>query len=217
MYLIVGHPRCGTGYMAGLFCQMGLDVGHEKVGRDGTSNWVYAVPDQKCFYWVVGCRCNYVWSCVIHCVRDPWTAIPSIARTEIFNGELTDSTKSWIHVKASTDFRRRFVHFPPSAPLVEQAVLSFLGWNRMIEDSNPDYVVRIEHALDDLKKCPDLEPRLRHVKSTVARNQRNHDRVAVEEWQYVSEGLMYQLDRWCERYGYETVSSRLSLLIKEVT
>ena len=39
--LAVGHPRCGTGYAASLLQQFGLDVGHERAGRDGLSSWMF--------------------------------------------------------------------------------------------------------------------------------------------------------------------------------
>lgn len=214
MFLIVGHPRCGTGFMATVFQELGWDVGHETVGRNGTSNWVYAVPKDKCFPWVTGCSCSYVWDYVVHCVRDPFTAIASIAHTEIFNGDLTPTTQGYIHVKTSTDFRRRFVYFPPHLPLVEQAILSFLGWNRIIEDSRPDCVIRVEHVWEDLTvglKGTGWECNRHKVTRVQPQNQRKHVSITQKEWEQVTPGLLYELDRWCIKYGYDTISSRVKI------
>jgi rhodanese-related sulfurtransferase len=41
--LIAGHPRTGTGYAAALCRQLGVDVGHEKLGASGISSWMFAV------------------------------------------------------------------------------------------------------------------------------------------------------------------------------
>lgn len=38
-YLITGTGRCGTQYAAFYLQAIGLDIRHEKVGRDGTSDW----------------------------------------------------------------------------------------------------------------------------------------------------------------------------------
>ncbi len=38
----LGHPRCGTGFTAGLLRANGLDVGHEHLGSDGIVSWEIA-------------------------------------------------------------------------------------------------------------------------------------------------------------------------------
>ena len=106
-YLIIGHPRCGTGFMSKLFLKNNLEVGHEKMGANGTSDWQYAIQDSKCFPWTSGVRINYQFDKIIHNVRDPFTAIPSIAFTETPGfGE-----QSWRTV--SEQFRRYKISFTP--------------------------------------------------------------------------------------------------------
>lgn len=84
--MILGSGRSGTKFMARLFQSIGYDVGHEYVGKHGTSthffhtdhHWYPMMP------WVphgahVGERLSdYDFAHVVHVVRDPLSCIPSI-------------------------------------------------------------------------------------------------------------------------------------------
>jgi len=45
--LIIGHPKCGTGYISKLFQNWGYDIGHEQMGKDGISSWMMTVNAEK--------------------------------------------------------------------------------------------------------------------------------------------------------------------------
>jgi Glycosyltransferase family 25 (LPS biosynthesis protein) len=42
---VIGGPRGGTGFMAHALKQFGWDIGHESLGADGISSWLFAVSD----------------------------------------------------------------------------------------------------------------------------------------------------------------------------
>lgn len=132
-YLILAHPRSGTGYMANLFKLNGLDVGHEYMGKDGTSNWQFAVCAEKYPYDVDGIRRQDVsFETVIHVIRKPIDAINSIAFTE----------------ERSEAFRAEYV--PIIGNVFERAVLSYYGWNRLIAAQQPHKTIKLETAQQDL-------------------------------------------------------------------
>src|SRR5262249_53953614 len=41
--LITGTGRSGTHYMSHLMCEMGFDVPHERIGKDGAASWKHIV------------------------------------------------------------------------------------------------------------------------------------------------------------------------------
>ena len=67
--LITGCGRSGTGYMAKLFQAAGLDVGHEKEGLQGTSDW-HAIG------WPIAKLMQY--DHIIHVWRDPLLCMRSL-------------------------------------------------------------------------------------------------------------------------------------------
>jgi len=85
-FLIVGHPRCGTGFTAQFLRQMGLDVGHEADGKDGLASWMFAVDGAVPYAQspVARRREAMRWGALIQPVRNIATAVPSIMRDNIF-------------------------------------------------------------------------------------------------------------------------------------
>lgn len=197
-YLIIGHPRCGTGFMSKLFTKNNLDVGHEKIEENGTSDWQYAIPNAKCFPWTTGCRQDYEFDMVIHNIRDPFTAIPSIVFTET----PAPMERSWRTV--SEGFRRKYIQFPDTN-VIENAAHSYLGWNSIIEQQKPDKIVRIEHAVEDLDLgFEDLADK--------KVNSREHRSLTKEHWKLIPQNIMKQLDEFCIKYKYTLLSTRINKL-----
>ena len=138
-FLVVGHPRCGTGFTAALLNQMELDIGHESDGRDGIATWMFAVNDIAPYSQahIAQKREALHWDILIHAIRDPTSAIPSIMRDNIF-------------APASYQFRRKHIMSFSGIDLnhlennFHRAVLSYLKWNEMITQMAPQFVFRIE-------------------------------------------------------------------------
>lgn len=128
-YLILGHPRSGTGYMSKLFQANGYDVLHEAMGRHGTSNWQFAVrANEYPFKFDDYRRQDVKFKTVIQVMREPLAAVNSIAYLE----------------GRSEDFRAQYV------PLVgnpfERAIMSYYGWHGIIKAQSPDMVLKLETA-----------------------------------------------------------------------
>lgn len=138
--LILGHPRSGTGYMAKLFQANGYDIGHEVMGKDGTSNWQFAVcADAYPFNTDNIKRDDVEFSRIYHVIRNPLAAINSIVYTE----------------SRSEHFRAKFVPLVGNA--FERAILSYYGWNMLIQAQKPYATFTLENAADffffeDVKK-----------------------------------------------------------------
>lgn len=198
-FLIIGHPRCGTGYMSKLFKLNGFDVGHEIVGDNGVSDWQYAIENDKCFSWTNGCRNDYTFDVIIHNVRDPFTALNSIIFTENYHFSKKPLAK------VSEDFRKKHIGFIENNEY-DDAASSFLGWNKIIEDQNIKNVARIEHAFEDLKDLNYLKEDLPNKKV----NSRKHRTLNKDEWNKISPENIEKLEKFCEHYGYDSIKERIS-------
>jgi hypothetical protein len=140
-YLILAHPRCGTGYMAKLFFANGIRIGHEKVKRDGTSNWQMAVQSPE--YPFPGDkyrRQDLRVGQIIHLLRDPLPAVASIAYTE----------------RRSEYFRAQYVNLLGNE--FEKAILSLSGWNKIIRAQMPTYTIALPHAVRVMSFATDVPP-----------------------------------------------------------
>lgn len=136
MILITGHQRSGTGYMAKLCQAMGLDVGHERVGADGVSSFMFAVnTDRVCFHSAEGNkgRKHYTFDRIIHVVRDPLKVIASTA--------FTDPTQ----MDKALLWQSGFVTVHTNEGRIRQAIQTYIGWNEIIENQT-DERIRVEDA-----------------------------------------------------------------------
>lgn len=145
--LVAGHPRCGTGYAAQLCGQLGLDVGHEQLGRDGISSWMFAVDaDDNPYALDAAARTRraLAWKHLVMPVRDLATAAPSVMR---------DSE----HAPPSYAFRRQHIlrltglDLDTLATPLERAVRSVTSWMRIVLAQQPALWFRIEDPPEALR------------------------------------------------------------------
>jgi len=80
--LVIGHPRCGTLYTSEFLKTLDLDILHEKMGKDGTSNWQFTINDYPIINENKFKRSDFKWDNIIVTMRNPFDAINSIANTE---------------------------------------------------------------------------------------------------------------------------------------
>lgn len=138
--LAIGHPRCGSGYTAALLRAMGMDVGHEKMGADGISSWMFAVFDEQNPYagdQLAESRYFKWFRHVVQHVRDPRNAIPSIVRDTLYAAKALDFRRKHIQLQFDVDICSY-------SAVLEQAVASLVFWNKIIEIQKPDFVYRVE-------------------------------------------------------------------------
>ena len=149
--LLVGHPRCGTKYVADLCKAANLEVGHELLECHGISSWMFAVDANPVpFYSNVGAssRQRLYWDYMVQIVRNPFKAIPSIMVDNEHSSESFEYRRH--HILAHTGVDLLEFQYP-----VERAAWSLVLWNRIIARQKPDLTFRIEDAnvfLDFLRR-----------------------------------------------------------------
>jgi hypothetical protein len=212
--LAIGHPRCGSRYISALLKACGLDVGHERMGQHGISSWMFAVEDDE-NPWARDplsvSRKHKHFGHVIHFVRDPRMAIPSIVR------ENRHSEKSYA-------FRRKHIQSALHVDLdaasseVERALLSYLYWNQLVEAQEIDLTLRVEDAEDialEFLKERQIVPPDRSMAAPPPKNV-NTDKLyqgklperpslSRSDWETVPDDLKSRINQSCARYGYESL------------
>ncbi len=209
--LVVGHPRCGTGYAANLCGQLGLDVGHERLGADGISSWMFAVDADENPYAadpVARTRRALAWKHLVMPVRDLASAAGSVMR---------DSE----HAPPSYAFRREHIlrhtglDLDRLATPLERAVRSVTAWARIVMAQRPDCWFRIEEPPEPLRRFlvdAGLVPRERHdvvldmspVNADKPYTGVRHAKPDVEAaaWRALPADTQAEIDWYCRSFGY---------------
>ncbi len=140
--LAIGHPRTGSGYTSAILKAYGLDIGHERMGKDGIVSWMFTVYDlNNPFYLNKYAKSRYYASFenIIMFARDPFTAIPSIMRENSA-------------AETSFEFRRKHILRETNINLIqfdndlERAIENYYLWSKMaIENNKPSLIVRVEY------------------------------------------------------------------------
>lgn len=209
--LLTGHPRCGTGYAANLCRQLGLDVGHEKLGTDGISSWMFAVDADRNPYAldeVASSRRSFVWRYLVMPVRDIGAAAGSVMRDSL-------------HAPPSYDFRREHVlrhldiDLNDLADPLERAVWSVTSWARIVLGQQPDLCWRIEDQQELLRAflldqglCPgaqrvtvlDTSPVNSDQLYRGVRYLKPH--VSANDWAALSRTTREEVSWYCRLFGY---------------
>lgn len=192
MILITGHQRSGTGYMAMLCQAMGLDVGHERVGRDGVSSFMFAVDTPTvCFHSREQNRGrkHYKFDRIIHVVRHPLNVIASTAMTD---KNQMDKALRW---------QSKFVPVNTDEGRIRQAIQTYIGWNALVEEQTDDRI-RVEDA--DIELPIVLGRALCNEPPPKDYNAREHGDVNWSRLQSAcSHDEFVRLWDMTKRYGYE--------------
>jgi len=137
LVLVTGCGRSGTRYTTFVLRRLGLDVGHERVGRHGVAAWTLAV-DADAVPWGQSPR-SLRFDVVLHQVRHP-LAVVSSARS--FKAE------SW-------RFVCRHVPCSPDDPVVVRAAAYWYHWN-VAAERRADLTFRVEAIRDALPRICSL-------------------------------------------------------------
>ncbi|NEV65331.1 glycosyltransferase family 25 protein [Thiorhodococcus minor] len=208
--LITGHPRCGTGYASALCRQMGLDVGHEKAGRDGISSWMFAVEDKNnpwALDLVSSSRLRLAWKYLIMPVRDLGKAAESVVRENTY-------------APASYQFRQKHILARLNINLdglstdLEKSVCSIVGWARIVLNQT-DFVFRIEDEQEKLREylinlnlidkehqCVSLNTSPVNADKLYKGKHYNKPTISIEDWQALPHTVLTQAAWYCEQFGY---------------
>lgn len=150
--LIIAPPRSGTGYAAKCLQDIGLDVGHERLGANGISSWL----------WAVDCVDNAKWGdnyqdikpdMTIMLVRNLFDHIASLAFSA-YN---------------AFEWMGQYVEYDKEAPVHIQAAQLSTRWQDLCLARNPDHVVETERfdifCKWEFGTIPD--PALKHFNSRI--------------------------------------------------
>jgi hypothetical protein len=138
--LVTGCGRSGTRYLSFVLRRLGLDVGHERVGRDGVISWALAVVDDEPPWGPSGRDLSF--DIVLHQVREP---------LRVMNSAATFKDESW-------RFIARHVPCPATAPLPLRAAAYWYHWN-VAAERNASLTYRIEdlpRALPEICRLLDV-------------------------------------------------------------
>jgi hypothetical protein len=207
---VIGHPRCGSGYVAQILSRLGLELGHEQLGADGLCSWIHTIDDLNRPF-----KSPYAparaFRATLAYVRDPVAAIPSImlenCRSESFAFRRFHIAR-WLGVDIAQ--RRN--------PL-ERAVESYLKWMELVERQQPLFTLRVERLLDDLAAHENnmaaaglsLNWALHDAAQAVPMDfNRSADKYSAKkpditpaDYQALPSTLADALAAFCERHGYD--------------
>lgn len=150
-FLCIGHPRCGTGFIPEVLKAMRYEVGHEYMGYNGISSWMVAVDDVYPYgnFQSDAFSARYYFEHIIHVIRNPWDAIPSIIRENRHSPHFCSYLFRRKHIGSAlpAEYHQDF----SLREEVEIAIESYLSWNALCERRNPTITLRLEHDLPKLQ------------------------------------------------------------------
>lgn len=205
MLLITGCGRSGTHYTARLLQEMGLDVPHEHVGKDGAASWKHIVSGT--FVYIGKNREAEIDSTgfdrILHQVRHPLKVISSMQT-------FSDSTWSYM---------AKFIELDLKAKPVKRAMQAWVRWNRLIEGKAQwrFQIEQLKEQFDEFCRQAGLPVQaLPHVPHE-AKDSRTA-RFKPVEWNdlvKIDEALAHEVRSLALEYGYGDISSEPSVRTKK--
>ena len=207
-FLCIGHPRCGTSSISYYLKQMGHDVGHEDMGNDGISSWMLAVEDSSYPWGNVKNKFRYYFKNVIHVVRNPFSAIPSI----ILENKYSPDNKSYKfrkkHIKKilNIDLPVVDINNVNLSTEIELAIKTFIYWNKICEKYNPETICKIEDICF-LQKFNTKNITIDISKKNSNKKYQNiiYKKPVITDAMYekIDDNLKEELHIFCKKYNYK--------------
>ena len=208
LFLCIGHPRCGTTSIAYYLSQMGYDVGHENMGEHGVSSWMLAVNDIYYPWGNIQNREKYYFDNIIHVIRNPFNAIPSII---LENKHSTDNKSYVFRKKHIKNILNKDLHDNLNNKSflveVETAILTYIYWNLIcekyngilckIEDISPIMFLNINNNYINLEK--------KNVQKLYQNKWHNKPHISLDLYKQVNPGILEMLKNMCIKYNYEYI------------
>nr|QFG74170.1 MAG: capsular polysaccharide synthesis protein [Megaviridae environmental sample] len=206
-FLCIGHPRCGTTSMSYYLNQMGYDVGHENIDKNGVSSWMLAVKDKNYPWGNITDKSKYYFKNIIHVVRNPFDAIPSI----ILENKYSPDNKSY-------KFKKKHINriFNKSLPdidfrnislldEIELAIKTFIYWNKICEKCNPETICKIED-ISSLQKFNTkniiLNTSKKNANKKYGGKKYEKPHISADMYQNINNNLKKELQIFCKKYNY---------------
>ncbi len=195
MILVTGTGRSGTHYIAKVLKELGYDVPHESVGRDGAASWKHIVSGT--FTYIGKNREAAIDSSgftkMLHQVRHP---IKTIASMQTFS----DST--W-------HFMSEHIPLDITAPPLVKGMQAWVGWNALIESKKPwrFQIERIKEIFPEFCEQAGISPADFPTVAQSARDSRTtrYSPIKFNELRTLDVQLSEEVTEMAERYGYHEI------------
>ena len=218
-FLIVGHPRCGSGFSSYYFNLLGIKACHEQTkdlnftGYKALSSWAMTIvhtPDDNISprfgQFGADWRRNITYGTKIVYLRNPFESFKSIIdenTNEIANNFSIKIRNAYIKKKLNKNILVYNTH-------IEKAIASYLFWYELLlNDTENLFFFRIEHDLEKLQEYLKKEHKcqLNDVSGADVNNQVNskpnvRTNLTKEHYSNVNKDLMKSLNDFCVKYGY---------------
>lgn len=210
-FCIIGHPRCGSAYMASLFQSFGCNVGHEQTFSHGISSWMFVADDteypfafsphaQSRFF----CRFKYY---ILH-LRNLSTAVSSVC--------LENTVPKSYHFRQHHINKELGIDLDLFPNRLEKAIVSICSWTIIAEKLNPDLILKIEdnpallqsflYEKGYIKSGSVYELPKKNINTNKKFNGINIKKpiISKSEWRVALSNLeVYKMAKeYCIRYGY---------------
>ena len=189
IFLITGCGRSGTAYVTRALQLAGLDVEHERMGKDGAVSSVWCAPFPPYPSWhQQGPRPRF--DVVLHQVREPLATIASVT---------TGGAEGW-------RFNARWIPIDLDWHVVKRAAHYWYWWNRRAEDQ-----AVMTYRVENLEaRWPELMDAIGWLdvpytggdvlKDT---NSRRHVSLTWDDVSVAAPEMVGRVRRMAERYGYK--------------
>lgn len=207
-FLCIGHPRCGISSISYYLTQMGYNVGHENMGENGVSSWILAVEDENYPWGNIKEKFRYYFKNVIHVVRNPYDAIPSI----ILENKYSPGNKSYKfikkHIKKILNINLPDVDFNNLSLLdeTELALKTIIYWNKICELCKPETICKVE----DISSLQKFNTKNISIDTTKKNSNKKYDGKVYEKptitndiYEKLDANLKQELQNFCKKYDYE--------------
>ena len=220
-FLIVGHPRCGSGFCSYYFNLLGIKACHELTkdlnftGYKALSSWAMTIvhtPDDNISprYGQFGedWRRNITYGTKLVYLRNPFESFKSII-DENGNGIADNFSikirNAYIKKKLNKNILVYNTH-------IERAIASYLFWYELLlNDTENFFFFRIEHDLEKLQeylkkehKCQLNDVSDADVNTQVNSKPKVRTNLTKQHYSNVNKDLMKSLNDFCIKYGYPT-------------
>lgn len=208
MILGLGHPRTGTRFISAKCLSLGLDVGHEALGKDGIVSWLLVKQKGPYPFMPSNVEKRPKYKHLVYNVRNPIHTIPSVVYTENTH-------------PISLNFRKKL--FQHSDNHLENTIDSILYFDDIISNMKPNITFKVE----EIEKLEDFLHKnyTCHKKENIVHfncvadaawnytedlttviNKREHDNFSSLLRKYsVSNMHKDKINSFCKKYQYEEI------------
>lgn len=217
-FLCIGHPRCGTTSISYYLGQMGYDVRHENMGKDGVSSWMLAVRDDKYPWGNIKDKFRYYFKNIIHVLRNPFNAIPSIILEHKYSPNNESYKFKKKHIKKILGIDLPEVNFNKISLTqeIELALKTFIYWNKICEMSNPQTICKIE----DISSIQKFNQRNMLINTSIKNSNKKYAGKSYQKpiitndiYNTLDKDLIQELKVFCKKYDYEYTLDTIEVVI----